>query len=272
MCFFDIGHADGTIGKFDVFGRTYEEVLTLASQINDLAFDGVFIWAGLDDGKLRAVNASTGELGPEFFHPFYSRFPITSIAFDGLYTWAGNGDTGIAQLFGVNSNTGALARSNTTLDGGPITDVVFDGFHIWTGHMDGNVNIVDASTGVLIDRLLINHVDQESNPVPITALVFDGVNIWAGYEDGTLNVVDAISETVTVISEDDLAGGPISALVFDGAHVWAADNFNDRITKFNSTDLSQVAAYSTGSNPTGLSFDSADVWVLMKGENSVMKR
>jgi outer membrane protein assembly factor BamB len=250
-----LGHGNGSIGKFDVVKRTYDEVIAagvLNNSINALVFDGVKIWAGVaGDASLKIINLSSAEIEAEIALPW----PANALVFDGRDVWAGHDDGFVTP---VDATTGELGTQLFPILPAPVTALIFDGVSVWAGYENGYL----VGGGGLAGTYILGIGSK------VTALIFDGTNIWAGQEDGTLSVIIQSSEPEQV-EIPDLAAGSISAMVFDGAYVWATDNVSEMVAKFDVSDLSLAAEAPAGSDPAGLSFDGANVWLVNKAANSV---
>src|ERR1700745_1204336 len=47
-------------------------------------------------------------------------------------------------------------------------------------------------------------------------------------------------------------------LAFDGANIWVANNGSDNVTKLRASDGKVLGTFAVGSNPIGVAFDGAD--------------
>jgi hypothetical protein len=60
-------------------------------------------------------------------------------------------------------------------------------------------------------------------------------------------------------------------IAFDGANIWVANGNSNNVTKLKASDGSLVGTYSVGTNPRGIAFDGANIWVANWGTNNVTK-
>jgi hypothetical protein len=60
-------------------------------------------------------------------------------------------------------------------------------------------------------------------------------------------------------------------VAFDGASIWVTNYFSNNVTKLRASDGLALGTYTVGVNPLGVAFDGANVWVANNGGNTVTK-
>ena len=60
-------------------------------------------------------------------------------------------------------------------------------------------------------------------------------------------------------------------MAFDGAHVWVANWISGDVSKIDPATNSVVATVAVGANPSGVAFDGAHLWVANRGPDTVSK-
>jgi DNA-binding beta-propeller fold protein YncE len=60
-------------------------------------------------------------------------------------------------------------------------------------------------------------------------------------------------------------------VAFDGANVWVTNLNGNNVTKFRAADGAVVGSFSVGAFPAGVAFDGAAIWVANYHGNSVTK-
>ncbi len=60
-------------------------------------------------------------------------------------------------------------------------------------------------------------------------------------------------------------------LAFDGANIWVANNIVNSMTKLRASDGALQGTFAVGTNPFGVAFDGVNIWVANNGSNNVTK-
>ena len=60
-------------------------------------------------------------------------------------------------------------------------------------------------------------------------------------------------------------------VAFDGANIWVTNSYDNTVTKLRASDGSLMGTYSAGSHPCGIAFDGANIWVTNSGDGTVTK-
>ena len=62
-----------------------------------------------------------------------------------------------------------------------------------------------------------------------------------------------------------------SGIAFDGANIWVTNCGSNNVTKLRASDGAVLGTYAVGTSPAGIAFDGANIWVANSGSNNVMK-
>jgi len=54
-------------------------------------------------------------------------------------------------------------------------------------------------------------------------------------------------------------------VVFDGANIWVSNNLSNSVTKLRASDGQLLGTFTVGQEPTGIAFDGANIWVANRG-------
>ena len=60
-------------------------------------------------------------------------------------------------------------------------------------------------------------------------------------------------------------------ICFDGASIWVANRGSANVTKLNAGTGAVIGTYSVGPSPSGICFDGASIWVSNFGSTNVTK-
>jgi hypothetical protein len=60
-------------------------------------------------------------------------------------------------------------------------------------------------------------------------------------------------------------------IAFDGASIWVANFGSNSVTKLRASDGANLGNFAVGTNPFGIAFDGASIWVANYGSNNVTK-
>jgi len=101
-----------------------------------------------------------------------------------------------------------------------------------------------------------------------TALAFDNQQLWVASSLGqTLSVLDPSSGDV--LDSYQLDHVP-TALLWDGSFFWIANDIAGTVSKL-SGDGQILSDADVGKGPVGLTFDETSVWVILKGDRSLVR-
>jgi hypothetical protein len=67
------------------------------------------------------------------------------------------------------------------------------------------------------------------------------------------------------------AGSNPSGVAFDGANIWVANTGSNTVTKLRASDGSTLGTFTVESNPVSVVFDGANIWVTNYSSNTVTK-
>ena len=71
--------------------------------------------------------------------------------------------------------------------------------------------------------------------------------------------------------QDFATGTSPSAIAFDGANIWVTNENDNTVSKIRASDGATLGTFATGSRPAGVAFDGADVWVTNSHGNTASK-
>lgn len=60
-------------------------------------------------------------------------------------------------------------------------------------------------------------------------------------------------------------------IAFDGANIWVANNGSNNVTKLRASDGANLGTFAVGAEPYNVAFDGANVWITNRGSNNVTK-
>jgi outer membrane protein assembly factor BamB len=67
------------------------------------------------------------------------------------------------------------------------------------------------------------------------------------------------------------AGTNPVGVAFDGANIWVANFSSNNVTKLQASDGKVIGSFSVGTNPNDMAFDGANIWVSNFSSNNVAK-
>jgi DNA-binding beta-propeller fold protein YncE len=67
------------------------------------------------------------------------------------------------------------------------------------------------------------------------------------------------------------AGTNPSGIAFDGANIWVTNWGSSNVMKLRASDGATLGTFAVGTNPYGMVFDGANIWVTNYGSSSVSK-
>jgi hypothetical protein len=176
------------------------------------------------------------------------------VAFDGANIWSAN--------YEDNTVTKLQANDGENLGTFPVGEepdiVAFDGASIWVGNYgDGTVSKLRASDGKNLGTFTTGREPS--------GLAFDGENMWvANAGDG---------DVVKLRAKDGknlgtFGGGGSGELAFDGTYIWVTQgNTVQRLKE----DGSEAGTFKVGSQPIGIAYDGANIWVANNSSGTVSK-
>jgi hypothetical protein len=237
-----------------------------------VAFDGANIWvanySGASVTKLRASDgACNGVVQPPnltactFAVGNNPRF----LAFDGVNIWVAN--QGSSTVTKLRASDGSVL--GTFVSGGMPSGVAFDGANIWVANYLSSTVTKLASDGTLLGTFPVTRAH---------GIAFDGTNIWV--------TNDVASGTVTRLRASDGAcvntctfavGSAPIGVAYDGANIWVTNYYSNTVTRLRANDGACVVngivqsgpttcSFAVGSNPAGIAFDGANLWVANTGD------
>src|ERR1700687_3304633 len=62
-----------------------------------------------------------------------------------------------------------------------------------------------------------------------------------------------------------------AGLAFDGANVWVTNFVDATVTNIRSNDATVLGTFTVGHKPYNIAFDGANIWVTNQGDNNVVK-
>jgi Protein of unknown function (DUF1566)/Collagen triple helix repeat (20 copies) len=71
--------------------------------------------------------------------------------------------------------------------------------------------------------------------------------------------------------QDFAVGSQPLGVAFDGANIWVANNVGNNVSKLRASDGANLGTFSVGPGPNGVAFDGANIWVTNFSNNSVTK-
>ena len=252
--------------KTDLVSSVLEvtELDKLGAGVPDMAFDGVHLWALVQD-QVAQVQVSDGAvlgyLSPEVDE--YG-FLLKSIVYDGRNVWLGGADRDL--LVKVDTSSGetlaVLALAKTGLG---VPDLVFDGTYVWAVVLGALIQ-VRAEDAVVVGTY---YYDFAETPFIPQSLAYDGVRIWAGGSQRDLAVAfDPSSGNMQVVQFSN-SGAGVPALLFDGTDLWA----------LSATQLHQIeivngvimSSMNVGAGGIALGYDGTDIWIANPGMGTIYK-
>ncbi|MDC0234144.1 hypothetical protein OAK28_01840, partial [Acidimicrobiia bacterium] len=148
-------------------------------RVDDLVFDGAYIWGAVYSGFVFKLNASDGEV--------VDVYPVSHIAdsvlFDGAHIWVAgdNADYDGRRVAGEGTVSKLNASDGEVVDVYPISHniarILFDGAHIWVAGRDG-ISKLNASDGEVIGVYPVGLDPPEQRMGDrISWLGFDGTHV-----------------------------------------------------------------------------------------------
>ncbi len=183
------------------------------SHLNDLAFDGEFLWlSGYDSGTISKLDMDGNVLssfsapGP-FHHP-------TGLTFDGEYLWST--DDLSLEIYKLDLSGNVL----TSYDGPGVdsTGLAFEGNYLWNADFNWGV------PGGYLHRIDISDADDisfttfDSPGEGPSGLAFDGKYLWL--TDAYDNTIYKLDTSANVLCSYPSYGGHPLGLTFDGKYLW----------------------------------------------------
>ncbi len=247
-------------GKF--IGR-YKVGLGSSSVAGPAGFDGVNIWlpehqpsANLMH-RIRAadgVSISDCNLGSNGYYP-------NTAVFDGQNMWVGTDNYTVVK---VNANTCAVQCANTSI-ASRIYGLAYDGTYMWATAVDSNKVVKLNSSCAQVASYTV------SGPIGIA---FDGTNMWTANQSGASTT--RINVSSGAIATYSLGAGPAWTIAYDGGNMWITDYTTGKVSKISTTSpTNNPPSYQTcgsaSSEPLGLAFDGAQMWIGCEGNNALGK-
>jgi outer membrane lipoprotein-sorting protein len=241
-----------------------------------IALDGANIWVAnygsasvtklrASDGACNGIAQYTSLSGCTFAVGNNPRF----LAFDGANIWVAN--QGSSTVTKLRASDGA--NLGTFVTGGMPSGVAFDGTNIWVANYSSStVTKLRASDGSLLGTFPVTHAH---------GLAFDGTNIWVTSDIANGTVTKLGASNGTNLGAFAVGSAPIGA-VYDGANIWVTNYSSNTVTRLRTSDGACVlngvvqsgptaCTFAVGSNPAGIAFDGANIWVANTGGHTVSK-
>jgi len=109
-------------------------------------------------------------------------------------------------------------------------------------------------------------------------MAYDGANIWVGdFGDGTVKKLRPSDGAVLGTFFAGGAGIGPGLVAYDGANIWVTNldplrcSTCQSVLKLRASDGAVLGTFPVGSNPVGMVFDGANVWVASSGGPGVWK-
>ena len=261
-------------------GAVLATVNNLDGDCESLIYDGANLWTACFQGILSPildkVRASDGAV--------IGRFSISAVnidnflAFDGANIWVPiSSNLTPSSVVKVRASDGAvLGNFVVGSNGSALTSMVFDGANIWVANGGGNKpdnNVVKlrASDGAVLGTFSMGLNDPGR-------MAYDGANIWVGdFGDGT---VKKLRPSDGAVLGNFFAGGVgigPGLVAYDGANIWVTNldplrcSTCQSVLKLRASDGAVLGTFPVGSNPVGMVFDGANIWVASSGGPGVWK-
>jgi hypothetical protein len=236
----------------------------LGAGVPDMAFDGIYLWALVQD-KVAQVQVSDGaKLG--YLYPEVDEygFLLESIVYDGRNVWLGGADRDL--LVKVDTSSGetlaVLALAKTGLG---VPDLVFDGTYVWAV-VSNTLYQVRAQDAVVVRTYFYDF--DETFFIP-QSLAYDGVRIWAGGSQRDLVVAFNPSSRNMQVVQFSNSGAGVPALLFDGTDLWALSATQlYQIEIVNGVIMSSMTVEAGG---IALGYDGTDIWIAYPGMGTIYK-
>jgi hypothetical protein len=228
--------------------------ITIAESLNQLVFDGTYIWAFTQASKVYRYNTSGAVQTGVTLNGTYS----WGAAFDGDYIWASTDYAG-GSLERINVISSAITVfSGMTFRG----SVAFDGRDIWMAGGRG-AGVGAGTTKVNSQTGTPTNWPTMMGPSGITGVAFDGQYVWVqSYDDGVVRKWDP--STNTVVATVTLPEVNVSAdLAFDGTFLWVVCIDFDTIYKIDvrTNVIADTIALPAGTYPLHAASDGRYMWV-----------
>lgn len=230
--------------------------------VPDLAFDGVHVWALVNQSVVK-VRASDGAIIGTYALEFDEYgFTPQSILYAHKNIWVGGQDRDV--LLKVDPYSGGIIQViGLAKYGVGVPDLVFDRHYIYAPVYDALYQ-VRASDGVIVDTFYYNF---DSTPFYPQSLAYDygSERVWAGGRNRDLAVgINPATGTTQVVQLGKYGVG-VPALLYHQNDLWAI--VLDQLIQIDLTSatvINQVPLnYDPGFDPISLASDGTSIWIAL---------
>jgi hypothetical protein len=260
-------------------------------------FDGTYVWAaplGVSGatGNLFKIRASDSVIVASYRleDGVAGRNGISSLAFDGRNVWAGTFDGGRIIQFDTVTDTQIGVYGDPSVSGleVEVVDIKFTTLgsnkYLWASIRNSNntlrrflrIDADDPNSFVSIDRSRFN---STCNPF---GSAFDGQYVWLICDASSVYRLWAEDPNDANYPVDTLplAGSPYTrSIVFDGRYMWVTSYVVNYVTRYYASAPNDplhprlefhlpVSAFGASPEPKGLTFDGANIWVILLNDMS----
>ena len=103
------------------------------------------------------------------------------------------------------------------------------------------------------------------------ALASDGANIWVTDDRFFNGTVAKIRASDGVLLGIFNVGSEPEGITFDGANIWVSNRASNTVTKLRASDGAVLGTFTVGNGPYGMTFDGENVWVANWNDSTVTK-
>ena len=209
---------------------------------HSLAFDGLSMWVGEDNGAYKISTQDFNIQGA-------ISMGAGGITFDGTNIWI----AGSEKLVKVRVSDMAIV-GNITVPGGSGAVASDGGANLWviTGGDGGSVTKIRTADGNILGSFPVGYLARY--------VIFDGTNIWVTDRNSNLTKIRASDGTILNV----FTGFGGQGLAFDGNHIWLASG--GYLLKIRASDGSAVGNYFVdGVGTSAVAFDGVNTWVTSGG-------
>lgn len=229
-----------------------------------IAFDGAHIWIPGGTGMAVSVvelQASTGAILGTY--PIPGSGAPACVAFDGANIWVATNNSTVTELQASTGNIlGTYPLGSVTSSGG----VAFDGTYIWVSGHNGFIAQLLASNGTLIGSYPTGGTGQE--------VAYDGQgNLWVTGPSAVSEIQASSGALLGVLHLNSGSSSAFPTGIAFGGLMWVADSSTNSVVSVipGTAPLSEGGTYPVGTDPSGIAFDGANIWVANTGSGTVTK-
>ena len=101
------------------------------------------------------------------------------------------------------------------------------------------------------------------------SIAFDGTSIWtANYTGGSVSIIPILASTPYTVTTVSTGFTNPWGILFDGAHIWVVDAGSRKLLKLSPAGV-VLQTVALGANPQFPGFDGANIWVPNYDDNSI---